>query len=895
MSIRLLKPIVMAFSTGMLLASAISHAAKLPINTDAEAADTDAARAAYFMMRRSHPNDPNFDTANARYEAAKQFDAASKSSSATNFVQSVGHNEAWQSIGPSTIVGGQTPTNATPQSRSAVSGRVTSIAIDPIDNAVYAGGAQGGVWKTLDNGQSWTPLTDNLKSLAVGTVVVAPGGHPANQATLYLGTGEGNFSGDGYAGIGIYKSTDSGQTWQGPYGSAQFLSRAVDAIVVDSASPNHLLAGSSAGIYGISGTVPGSRAAVGVFVSNDGGLTWAPTFTTSPATPSYGFVSRIVQDPTTATTWWAAKTYSGNPSSATGGTLIKSTDNGATWVAVDGQATGLPIVGSNPIDGGFVRSWLSASTAAGKTVLYYATSEIPPSQQPPPGNGSYNGGKLFVSVDGGVTWIYQAAADGYCQGQCWYDMPVYTPPEASTTVYAGGAGSSGGLLPGGSSFIRSTDGGATFTDEMVAVDGNSALHADFHAITSWPGQPNNIWVGNDGGVFHSTDGGQHWLDANTSLQLTQFSGCDLHPTDPNAAYGGTQDNGTEAWLGDQGLPGLGGSWSHSDDGDGGFALIDQGAPANVAHTYYNLPNTQIFVTTATNGVASGPSDYQYAAGYIPGFENNGINGADNVLFYAPMQLDHGVTDTLYFGTDHLYIAPNFFNQAIAATNAAIGGPGSPQNPPPNPNYVVFTALNGGATLSPPIPPSTTTGAISAIQSVQNVLPGQPAKVIFVGTSDGHMWASTNSGSTFAPIDTASGQPAVRQYVSSIVTDPRNPNVVFESRAGFTGALPAHNVRRSTDGGTTWADASNGLPDIPVNAVIFDPTFPNQLWAGTDVGMYLSTNGGNTWIPYNQGVPNVAIFSLAANHRTHKILACTHGRGAFELNLDAIFIDGFDIY
>ena len=117
--------------------------------------------------------------------------------------------------------------------------------------------------------------------------------------------------------------------------------------------------------------------------------------------------------------------------------------------------------------------------------------------------------------------------------------------------------------------------------------------------------------------------------------------------------------------------------------------------------------------------------------------------------------------------------------------------------------------------------------------------------------------------------------------------------MFQSRAGFTGALPAHNVRKSIDGGQTWSDASNGLPDIPVNSIAFDPVFANQVWAGTDIGMYLSVNGGSTWIPYNQGMPNVAVFDIKANGHTGNVLACTHGRGAFLLRLDAIFIDGFD--
>ncbi|MEP7096429.1 MAG: hypothetical protein ABI748_02095 [Dokdonella sp.] len=860
MGAHLLKPTVIAFALGTLLVSTLSQAAR-PGVTDEEAANTAAAREAYFQQRRVNPSNAEFNAAAARLQAYKQYTSASKTASATHTIDSVGHTETWKSIGPSTIVGGQTPTSATAQSRSNVAGRVSSIAIDPIDNAVYAGGAQGGVWRSLNNGASWTPLTDFLGSLAVGTIIVAPGAHAPNQGTLYLGTGEGNYSGDTYGGNGVYKSSDSGRTWQGPLGAAQFTGRSVGTIAVDRANPNHVMAGSTSGYYGIAGVLYPTLPTRGVYSSNDGGTTW----TLSASAPAVARIAQIVQDPTTATTWWATVSIY----NTTGGALIKSTDNGTTWAKVDGVAMGLPA--AKAPNGSLTRAALSTSTAAGKTVLYYATSETPASQAQ-----TGNGGTLYVSTDGGLTWANKPNADGFCQGQCTYDMPVYTPPEASTTVYTGGAGDSGALP---SSFMNSTDGGATFADEMVGIDGNSALHADMHAITSWPGQPNNIWVGNDGGVFNSTDGGQHWTSVNTTLQLTQFQGCDLHPTDPNAAYGGTQDNGTEGYLGAS-------AWSHSDDGDGGFALIDQSNPGNVAHTYYNQSNNLIYAAVATNGVASTPVDYQNGAGYVNGYISSGINGTDNVLFYAPMQLDHGVTSTLYFGTDHLYIAPDFFNQAVAATNAA-------NATPPDPNYPVFTALNGGATLSPPVPPSADGGAISAIQSVQNVLPGQPAKVIFVGTSTGQMWASSNGGVSFAQIDLTGGVPVAQQYVSSIVVDPRNPNIVFASRAGFTGALPAHNVRRSTDGGVTWNDASSGLPDIPVNSLIFDPTFPNQVWAGTDIGMYLSADGGNSWIPYNQGVPNVAVFSLAANHQTHTILACTHGRGAFELNLDAIFIDGFD--
>jgi hypothetical protein len=454
-------------------------------------------------------------------------------------------------------------------------------------------------------------------------------------------------------------------------------------------------------------------------------------------------------------------------------------------------------------------------------------------------------------------------------------MPIYAEPGTSTNVYTGGAGRSGSLP---SSFMLSIDGGTTFTDKMVGIDGKSALHADIHDITTWPGNPSEVWVANDGGVFYSTDRGAHWISANTNLSLTQFQGCDLHPTDPNQAYGGTQDNGAEAYLGST-------TWSHSDDGDGGFALIEQDKPGNVTHTYFNESNYLIGAGLALNGPASTPADYVYFAGEEPGYLSSGINASDGVLFYAPMHLDRGNPSTLYFGTQSLYIAPDYFNQTVTQENANGFATGTGAAP-----YLVhiFTRLATSTNFGTPISPSINTGVISAIETVRNVVPNTNASTIFVGTSNGNVWRSTDSGTTFTNVDGT-----IAQYVSQIAVYPRNPNIVFEARAGFSAGLPAHNVRKSSDGGQTWSDASNGLPDIPVNSLVWDPVFPGQIWAGTDVGMYLSSDEGTTWYPYNNGMPNVAVFSLAANRGTHTVLACTHGRGAFRLNLDAIFIDGFD--
>ena len=856
-------------AAGLLTVSAASGAPLQAPNAQAEASDTAQQREAYMALRRANPYNSDFDAASARLRAYTQFRSAITAEQKDPILMAAlnaqYHSEIWQNIGPAPIVDGQTPTSATPATRSAVSGRTNAVAIDAIDGAVYIGAAQGGVWRSLDHGRNWLPLTDYLASLAIGTIAIAPGSHALNQGTLFVGTGEANFSADSYAGAGIYKSTDSGRTWQGPLGASLFAGRAVSAIVVDSANPQLVFAGSTTGYAGVEGDIPPTSGLRGVYRSTDGGNTWAEVLPVGGTLR----VSRIVQDPNPAfqtagsTHYWVAATLNGT----VGGALWKSVDSGSTWTKVDGVATGLPSVGQ----GSLARTWLTSTYDAtvGNTVLYFGTSDVPASQQSTTGYG----GKLFKSIDDGATWTAMVAADGFCQGQCFYDMPVYVEPGNGSNVYTGGAGSGGyqgSTLP--SSFMLSTNGGTSFQDELSGVDFESALHADIHDITTWPGAPNEVWVANDGGIFYSTDRGQHWNSANTNQAITQFQVCDLHPTDRNQAYGGTQDNGTNAFLGSS-------AWSHSDDGDGGFALIDQASPNFVTHTYFNESNYLIGASVAANGTASQPNDY-YFAGEEPGYLASGINPGDGVLFYAPMHLDRGNPSTLYFGTQSLYIANDFFNQVITQENALTG------NPPYTIN--IYSPLAPSTDFGVPVPPSAVGGVISAIETVPNAVPNTNATTIFVGTSNGNVWRSQDSGATFVNVDGAVGE-----YVSKIAVYPRNPQYVAQARAGFTGATPSHGVRLSMDGGATWADASNGLPDIPVNSLEWDPAFTTQLWAGTDVGIFLSTDAGTTWHPYNNGMPNVAVFSLTANRATHTILACTHGRGAYRLNLDAIFIDGFD--
>lgn len=793
----------------------------LPVRVTEEMVENEAgaaARDAYLESRRKNPADPTFDSALARLRAVQDRQAKEAALGSAN--APLGVAAAWVNIGPAPINFGQTPTS-NPRIPSDVSGRVSAIAIDST-GVVYAGGVHGGVWKSIDDGATWTPLGEALASLAIGSIAV----DPQDDQTIWVGTGEGNSSCDSYGGVGVYKSSNGGASWSGPFGTAQFGNRGIPSIAVDRTNSNHILAASASGIFGLGCQTALTLPSRGIYESTDGGATW------TERTPGNNRASVVLQDPVTATTWWGAMWYTGNGGGPDGG-FVKSIDNGATWVQQVGVVTGLPALSSS-----WGRSWVTARNESGTTHLYLANT--------------VSSGSVYRSTDAGATWTQLANATGYCGGQCFYDMPIYVDPGSSDILYTGGAGNSTVGVPP-YLLMRSdnaTSGTPTFADKVRSGDASTALHADVHVITSVPGSPAEIWTGNDGGVWRSTDRGDNWIDVNNNLALTQFSGCDLHPWDRDVVYGGSQDNGTE------GRPGTD-NWKHLDFGDGGFALMDQRNPNNLVHTYFNQTNNLVGVGFTTGGFATTMGNY------LGSFASaNGIAISDRVLFYAPLHLDRGQSDTLYYGTHRLWRAPSFF------VNGGLGGE--------------FSAVNAGQDLTGG------NGALSAIETFANPGGGN-ADLIYTGSNNGHVFRTTNATGAANWTEVDVGGSAI--FVSDIAIDPKNSQVVYQSRSGFAGAAGL-NVRKSTDGGATWNPAGSGIPDIPVNALVIDPYRDGWVWAGTDAGVYLTQNGGASWAPYSTGLPNSAVFDMKANFETYALVACTHGRGAFRLDL-AIFASGFE--
>ena len=765
-----------------------------------------------------------------------------------------GPGGTWVNLGPAPIPNGQTsPTSV------AVSGRISAIAVDPTDpNIVYAGAAQGGVWRSLDGGNTWTPIFDSAASLAIGALAIAPSDH----TKLYVGTGESNGSCDSFDGVGVYRidSANTAPVLVGPIdpayaptGTTSFGGLSISQIVVKPDDPATIFVSTTLGRIGIGCDLPlgGTQPPIppqGVWRStNATAAAGSVAFTklTVNAAGSFGTdttgnraVTDMVLDPSDST--W---------NSLLVGLRAISTDT----ASVPGVYRSTNALAGTPtftrtLAFGFsgIRVALAAARISGPQVtatVFAATNEST-------GTGpSFRQGRLRSSTDGGVTWSAPlTSADGFCQPSCSYDINVAVPPSSATTIYLGGSIDGTLVTPTATSYQgiieRSTDSGATFSNTCC----EGTLHADNHAIALAPSDSTIIYDGNDGGVWKSTNSGSTWASKNTNLSITQFQSIAVHPSDPNFTIGGTQDNGTVFRKPDT-------TYTRADFGDGGYALIDQTAPdtTNVTmyHTYFNVSNTSTKLmgfgrvdTTAT------ASDGNWVFKGCQGAAGNGITCDPTVNFYAPMALGPGTPNTVYFGTDRLYrsIDRGDNNTVVSQAPLMAGVP------------------------------------ISAIG-----ISKQNDAIRLVGLNNGHVWLTTTGSSTLTDVTPSTGWKA--QYVSRVVIDPNDFDIAYITLTGYMGDGTSH-VWQTTDltaATPVWTQMGSGIPDVPVDSFAINPDDSTMLFAGTDIGVYRSTNQGISWTPYGTGLPTVAVFDMAvtnpAGSRTLRI--STHGRGQWQIPIQPL--------
>jgi len=711
--------------------------------------------------------------------------------------------DQWHFLGPAPI-----PVNAS----TTYSGRTVALAVHPTNpDIVYAGAAQGGVYRSLNGGASWTPLLDDALTLSIGSITIAP----SDPSTVFVGTGETSFSADSFFGVGVYRITnaDTNPILTGPLnknalGADVFTGRGISRIIVHPTDPNRLIVTSARGLAGIGASTAGATLPNAGVYRTTNAMAAAPVFeklTLQGTTSGDRSVADAAADPS-------------DPNRVVVSVIGGSGDGGIylTTNIYDAVPTFIRSLATN--DGSSQgRTEFAVHREKDELTIFAASGAA--------------GGTLYRSSDGGSSFVPASGGAGFCNPQCFYDVAVAVDPVDRNKVYLGG---SPALV-----FGRSLNGGSSF------INNSSNLHVDTHAFAIAPSNPNRVYFASDGGVWRTDDINAdpiEWITLNnSSYSATQFQGISLHPIDRNYTLGGTQDNGTQ-FLAPDGL-----TWVRSDGGDGGFTVIDQNStsPTDVTayHTYYSQTNTLVGFMRATTTEPNGDPRWTSFRGCLNGNSNNGINCADQVLFYAPLVHGPGDPSTVYYGTTRLYRSED-----TGTTMTDVSG--------------VLPARISAIAISP-----------------------QDDNIRLVGTTAGTIWLSTAPGSTTMTNITG---PIPSRYVGRVAIDPTNANVAYVGLNGF-GLAPGQHVWKTTNllsGAPVWTVAGIGIPDVPVNTLAIDPANTNILFAGTDIGVFRSADGGLTWEPFSDGLPRVAVFGMEF-HRAQRLLRIsTHGRGIYEYDFAA---------
>ena len=379
---------------------------------------------------------------------------------------------------------------------SGMSGRITTIdALHADPNTIYLGSASGGVWKTTNAGNSWTPVFDEQPIQNIGSIAICQ----SNPSIVWVGTGEGNPRNSVSLGEGIYKSLDAGKTWK-CMGLEK--TRNIHRVIIDPTNPNIVYAGAIGNPYGI-------HAERGVFKTTDGGETWNKILHTNDTS---GIADMII-DPSNpnkifAAMWQHSRTPWSLSSGGKGSGLYMTLDGGKNWKKLNGEG-GLPT-------GDYGRIGITVCHDMPSRV--YALIESTKSA-------------LYKSEDGGSTWLKVNEDPQYTANRSFYFQDIIADPKNENRLW---------LI--NQTVSMSEDAGKTFKT-IIPYNG---IHPDHHAFWIHPNDPNFIIDGNDGGIGITRDKGKTW-QFDEKIPVGQFYHINVDNETPYNVMGGMQDNGS--WHG----------------------------------------------------------------------------------------------------------------------------------------------------------------------------------------------------------------------------------------------------------------------------------------------------------------------------------------------------------
>lgn len=750
----------------------------------------------------------------------------------------------WRSIGP-----------------SVQGGRVVDIESVPTQPyTFYVAYASGGLWKTTNNGQSFEPLSDALPSMISGDLAVDPNA----PETLWLGTGEPNASRSSYSGLGVFRSTDGGKSFEhrGLTGADR-----IARVLIDPRDSKRVLVAVQGPLY----TEGGMR---GVYLSEDAGLNWRQVMKTdngwSGATDMVFHPSN--PDIVYAATWDKQRSPWNFREAGSGSAVYKSTDGGRSFSKLQGFATGKGVgriglavspaqpdwlyvsvdnlapmpekdidAGDNPFSPARLKTMSKAEFLAqdpNDIEAFLQNSDLPT---------ELDSAKLIEQIRSGAVTMEQLRAklldgDAALFNTDIVGLELYRSENAGasferrnvepirdlTFTYGYYFGKLA-IAPDNAEQVTllgmplaiSDDGGKTFSGRL----NNREVHVDHHVWKIDPNYPKRLFNGNDGGADVSYDGGKNWSRFDRQA-VGQSYAINFDMAQPYNVYTGLQDNGTMKGS-SRAKPDDLTAWTVIGGGDGMQIQID-------------------------------PRDNSLYTGYQ--FGNYSYSGGHEVRPRAPMQESpyrfNWQTPILLskFNSDVLYMGGNkLFRSMDKGKN--------------------FEAISGDLTRSK------NRGNVPFASITTLAESSKQFGLLWVGTDDGQLWLSENSGNSWRDV----GKSLPDFWVSGIEPSQHARFRAYAVLNGYRSDDMRPMLYVTEDLGKTWRSIAGNLPARALNVVREDPINENVLYVGSDVGVYASLDRGKSWQVMGKGLPNVPVHDLRVHPRDRELIAGTHGRSVWILD------------
>ena len=753
------------------------------------------------------------------------------------------------------------------------SGRVSDLDVWEKDPShFYVAYASGGLWKTENNGISFNPIFDHEMVMTIGDIAV-----DWEKEVIYLGSGEVNSSRSSYAGTGIFKSIDQGETWE-HLGLTE--SHHIGRIILHPEDPNTLW-------VAVLGHLYSPNKDRGVYKTTDGGKSWKQVLYVNDNTGAVDLImDPINPDILYAATWHRERRAWNFVEAGIGSGIYKSTNGGENWTLLTTE------ISNFPLGEGVGRIGLDIHKKGDQTVLYAALDNYDrrPKKQSKDSDEltkdalrgmtkeafaeikdyqlkdylsnnrfpkKYNvkkikkmvasgqikptalieyvedansllfdtpviGLEIYKSEDEGKTWTktHKDFIDGVYNSYGYYFGQIKVSPHNADKIYVLG-------VP----IIKSTDGGKSFE----SINGDN-VHADHHALWLNPDRDEHLILGNDGGVNISYDDGALWNKCN-SPSVGQFYYIAVDMAKPYNVYGGLQDNGV--WMGSHKYQ-SGTRWHSTGKypyksimgGDGMQVAIDTRDNVTV-YTGFQFGN-YFRVNTRT-----GKRTYitpRHELGERPLRWN----------WQSPIHLSIHNQDILYMGSNKLHRSMNQ------------GG---------NFKEISEDLTKGGKKGDVPF------GTLSTIHE-------SPLKfgLLYTGSDDGLVHVSQDGGNYWTNI--SSGLPD-DMWVSRVQASAFKESRVYVALNGYRWDNMMPMVYVSDDFGKNWTRIGLDLPMEPVNVVKEDPVNQNLLYVGTDHGLYVSIDRGQSFMLAAEDIPYVPVHDLVIHPRDHHVLVGTHGRSIYK--------------